>query len=433
MIFGFGKKNNDDYDDEEEEIELISFQGPHNGQSIDLKASARLIDAGLVPAKEVVTDAILRRADLIRIEPKGERAAMLLSVDGVAYPGDRLSKQEALAITMTLKLLAGLDIKNRTSPQSGGMNSSLEGKKYEILVETAPLGGGAERLTVKIRDLAIKFDNPESVGIPANMKARLRELAGAKKGLFIAAGPPRSGLTTTSMAMMKMVDVYIMSVYTIADLGNRDFTNVTKFEVNPNDSLETTILRCKRVDTDFLYCPPIRSSEVAKTLIKEQENLAMLAEMPANDAAAGIVQLMKLVEDNALVAQGLKAVVSPKVVRLLCDECKEAFRPNPKIIAKAGLPPESKILYRAPVPEEGEELEPCEKCGGIGFFGRTGIFEMIEVDETIKGLIAKGANINEIKAAARTAGMPSFKDGGLALVAEGKTSLEELQRIFKSA
>ncbi len=432
MIFGFGKNRDDDYE-EEEEIELISFQGPHNGEMIDLKANAKLLDAGLLPAKEIITDAILRRADMIRIDPKGDRAAVYLIVDGVAYPGDRLSKQEGLAVTMTMKLLAGLNIKNRTQPQVGGLNSSLEGKKYEILVDSQPLETGGERLNVKIRDLALKLDSPAAIGMPEGIKARLRELAGGKQGLFIAAGPPRSGLTTTSIAMMKVVDVYILSVYSITDMGNRDITNVTNFEVNPKDTLDQTLQRVIRVDADFVYAPPIRSAETAKTLLSHQSSVALLSEMPAADAASAILHLVKLVEDPGVVAEGLKAVVSPKMIRLLCDECKEAFRPNPKIIAKAGLPPETKVLYRSPVPEEGEELEPCPKCGGIGYFGRTGVFEMIEINDEIKKLIKSGsANVAQLKAAARAAGMPSFKDGGLAKVAEGKTSLEELQRLFKS-
>lgn len=432
MIFGFGKKKDDDFE-EEDEIELISFQGPHNGETIDLKANAKLLDAGLLPAKEIVTDAILRRADMVRIDPKGDRSAIYLIVDGVAYPGDRLSKQEGLAVTMTMKLLAGLNIKNRTQPQTGGLNSSLEGKKYEIVVESQPLETGGERLNIKLRDLAVKLDSPAAIGIPDSIKDRLRELAGEKQGLFISAGPPRSGLTTTSLALMKVVDVYILSVYSITDMSNRDITNVTKFDVNPNDSLETTLQRIIRVDADFVFAPPLRSVETAKTLLEYQSQLALLTEMPAPDAASAIVQLVKLVGDPTLVANGLKAVVSPKMIRLLCDECKEAFRPNPKIIAKAGLPAETKVLYRAPVPEEGEELEPCPKCGGIGYYGRSGIFEMIEINDDIKKLITSGAaNVAQIKSAAKNAGMPTFKDGGLAKVAEGKTSLEELQRLFKS-
>jgi type II secretory ATPase GspE/PulE/Tfp pilus assembly ATPase PilB-like protein len=432
VIFGFGKKKDDDFE-EEDEIELISFQGPHNGETIDLKANAKLLDAGLLPAKEIVTDAILRRADMVRIDPKGDRSAIYLIVDGVAYPGDRLSKQEGLAVTMTMKLLAGLNIKNRTQPQSGGLNSSLEGKKYEVVVESQPLETGGERLNIKLRDLAVKLDSPAAIGIPDSIKDRLRELAGEKKGLFISAGPPRSGLTTTSLALMKVVDVYILSVYSITDMSNRDITNVTKFDVNPNDSLETTLQRIIRVDADFVFAPPLRSVETAKTLLEYQSQLALLTEMPAPDAASAILQLVKLVGDPAMVANGLKAVVSPKMIRLLCDECKEAFRPNPKIIAKAGLPAETKVLYRAPVAEEGEELEPCPKCGGIGYYGRSGIFEMIEINDDIKKLITSGAaNVAQIKSAAKNAGMPTFKDGGLAKVAEGKTSLEELQRLFKS-
>ena len=124
MIFGFGKS--DDYDDDEEELELVTFQGALNGKKPDVKANGRLMEIGLVPAKEIVSDAMLRRAETVRVETKGAAAVVRLYIDGIAYPGGRLPKQEAHAVTQMLKLLAGLDVKQRKAKQKGGIKAEFQ-------------------------------------------------------------------------------------------------------------------------------------------------------------------------------------------------------------------------------------------------------------------------------------------------------------------
>jgi type IV pilus assembly protein PilB len=130
-------------------------------------------------------------------------------------------------------------------------------------------------------------------------------------------------------------------------------------------------------------------------------------------------------------------VISQKLVRLLCPDCKQAYRPNPKLLQKVGLPPETKVLYRAPKPEEEEEededYEPCEKCGGVGYFGRTGMVEFIETTPAMKEIIEAGADAAKIREQAKKEKMQSWQSDGMRLVAAGKTSLEELQRVFKPA
>ena len=137
MIFGFGKRTDESEDDEEEDIEYVLFQGALNGREANLGANARLAQAGLIPSKEIVTDALLRRADLLRIEPKGDRALTQISIDGIAYPGSRLSKQQGHAVTQMMKLLSGLDVQVRGKPQSGGIRAELQGTKYELRVTSA--------------------------------------------------------------------------------------------------------------------------------------------------------------------------------------------------------------------------------------------------------------------------------------------------------
>jgi type IV pilus assembly protein PilB len=252
-----------------------------------------------------------------------------------------------------------------------------------------------------------------------------------RRGCVLVCGPPLSGVTTTTRGVVLSIDSYLYSVYSIAELGGVELRNITKFERNPADDLEATIGRCMRSEADCIYVDPIRDAETAQVLFRKQEEVSLLGEFAAADAASGIAQLIAWVGDPAIVAGGLKGIFSPKLVRLLCEKCKQAFKPNPKLLEKMGLPPETKMLYRPPKADAQDEIK-CADCAGLGFKGRTPLFEMIEMTEQMRELVAKGPQAAEIKTLARQLKMPSFQREGLKLVASGRTSLEELQRAFKT-
>lgn len=434
MIFGFGKKADDEDDFEEEEIDLVLFKGAFNGKTANLKANARLVEAGLIPAKEVVSDAMMRRADLVRIEPKGERTAILLSVDGINYPGGRLPKQRGLAVTQTIKLLSGLDTQQRKKPQNGGIVAEFQEKEFEVAVETTPVPGG-ERLVLKIRSLDAGPKTPEEIGMSDELRDKIREWTSHKSGLVVAAGGRRSGTTTTAFGILRAVDSYMYNIFTIGDFGRENISNVTEFECEEGEELDTSFTRCIRVEADVVFTVPIRNESIAKTLFDKQSRVTIISELTANDAASGITKLVELVGDPAVVAEGLRGVVGQKLIRKLCTACREPYRPNPQLLKKVGLPKTTKVLYRKPAPYEpakGEVHEPCRKCGDLGYFGRIGMFELIEMTDEIKALVKKGANASQIKAAAREAKMPNLQQAGIRLVGEGLTSLEEVQRAFRA-
>lgn len=425
----------DDFDEEEEDIELISFQGAMSGKAIDLASHGRLAQVALSPTKELITDAILRRAEMLRIEPRGEKSAVHLVVDTIPYPGPKLPGKHALAITQMLKLLSAMDVNERAKPQAGGINAEYEERKYLILINTTPVKGG-ERVTIRIRDLNNQVSKPEEVGISADLKARLRELTSSRSGIILAAGGAGSGVTTTSFALLQGIDTYIYSVFTVTDTEGRDITNISAFEVKEDEPLKETLARCIRVEADVIFTEPVRSKEIAQTLFDYSDQVCLIAEINAKDASSAIPGLAKVLGDPKKIAEGLRGVFSQKLIRVLCEECKEPFRPHPKLVAKAGLPVETKVLYRPPryddIEEGEEEIEPCEHCGGTGYYGRVGLFELIEMSDGVKEVLLKGGGSNDIRAQARKEDMPSYKDSGIQLVAQGRTSLEELQRVFSA-
>jgi type II secretory ATPase GspE/PulE/Tfp pilus assembly ATPase PilB-like protein len=443
VIFGFGKKKNQsegsDADvDEVEDVDFVLFQGALNGKEANLNAHARLAEAGLIPAKEIITDSISRRCEQLRIEPKGERAVVQMVVDGLAHAGGRLSKPQAHAITQMMKLLAGLDVQQRQRPQTGGLRAELAGTKYLLQVLTTPLQTGGERLIVKIRNLTLAPKSPEDVGFSRELKERIRELASEKRGIFLICGGPGSGVSTTTFGVLRSLDAYQYTVFTLGDTQGWELPNLTKPERNDGDTLDVLFERMIRSEADVIFVDPLRNADTAQTLAKFQTKATFITEFPAADAINGIAQFAKLLGDNRAAADSLLATMSQRLIRTLCKDCRLAYRPNPKILAKIGLPPETKTLYRAPSAPvadeksgESAEFSVCDTCGGTGYLGRTAMFELVEITETMRQAVAAGKGPADLKVLSRKEGKFSLHQEGLKLVIEGKTSLEELQRVFQ--
>lgn len=437
MVFGFGKgkKGPPIPDEDDEQIELVLFQGAVNGKEANLSENARLVQAGLLRAKELVSDALSRRAEMIRLEPKGPKLSLAtFFVDGVPYPGSRMPPQAGKAITQMLKLLAGLDIQVRNKPQAGGIKAEYSGTPYVLRVNATPLAGGEERLVVRAENQTLKLTTPEDLGFSPEMRLRIREMAQSRTGVLLSAGPPMSGVTTMAFAMVRGIDPYLYTVYNMTDVEGRDLGHVKTFEGIEGDNWEQSIGRAKRAEADVIYVHPIRNAAFCKQVFAEADDCCLISEIAAHDAANAIVQVREWLGDPKLTAERLHGVVGQKLIRLLCRKCRQAYRPNPKLLAKMGLPPETNVLYRPPgAPAEGQPApEPCSRCGGTGYFGRTGITEFTEMSDEMKKVVIAGGDAVAIKAQARKERMQSLNSDGLRLVGAGKTSLEELQRAFKT-
>ena len=441
MAWGFGKKpreasgDDEEEDEEDEEVDLVNFQGALHDRTADMAANARLVQAALRPTKDLVTEGLDRRVELIRLDIKGEIAQAALSIDGMPYAGPRMGKSQANAIIQMLKVLCGLDPRLRGKPQSGGVKAEFQGVKYELQVEITPQAESNERLTIRVRNLSVKLETPSDLGFSEPLRQSIRDLTSHRHGLIVCCGAPGTGVTTTTYALLRGIDVYLYSIYSIAKTS-RELLNIRQFEVNPGDDLKTSMMRMMREEADVIFVDPIRNADQTQQLLSVADRICIISEMQAKDCATAIAQLVEWSGDPQKASELIDGVFSQKLVRLLCTSCREAFRPNPKLLEKVGLPPETKILYRKGEPfvneKTGEEEEPCDKCGGVGYYGRMAMIEAIIVTDPIRKLIAEGAQPEQIRALAKSEGCQTFHRDGIRLVAEGKTSLEELQRVFKS-
>ena len=433
MIFGKKSSQPAFEEEEDEDFEHITFQPPLNGNTPDLGANARLAEAGLAPAKELVSDALLRRAEMVRLDVRGNAAAVRLYIDGVAYPGGRMGKQQAAAITQVLKLLAGLEVSVRDRKQTGGMPCELDGEKFVLRVETAPGPDGPETLIVRAENPKTTPERPDDLGISDELRDKIRGLSGDVPGMMLVCGPPMSGVTAATFGVLRSVDAYIHNIVAIGDLEGRDLHTISEKPLPKGEKLEDHLPRLLRAEAEVVYVDPITDADTAKLLFEYADRLAFIGEFAAKDLANGVGQLIKWTGDPAVVAGRVNALVQPMLVRRLCPKCKQAFRPNPKLLARVGLPPETDVLFRPPPPDaqQVEGYEPCRRCGGVGYRGRIGLYAFLEMTDGMKAVLTGGKlNAAKIRDRMKAENMQTFEREGVRLVAEGITSLEELQRAF---
>jgi type II secretory ATPase GspE/PulE/Tfp pilus assembly ATPase PilB-like protein len=435
----FGRKNNDEDepDEDEEEQEQVLFQGSLNGLDADLKKNAKLARAGLIPTKEIISDALSRRAYTIIMEPKGAKTAIRLVVDGIGYSGGVIPAKRGQAITQMMKLLAGLDIQDRSNPQSGGVKVEFEEKPYELYIDSAPVKPGTERIRIRVQDMKNLLTKPADVDLSEDMKLKIRAMGTQHSGIILICGPPESGTTTTSLVALHAIDSYLYTVFALGEIGEHLLTNVSLFEPDPEHDLGTTIERIIRKEGELLYIDPLVDEDTARVMYEYNDKIGFICEMPVATPAQAIQQMIEWLGGEAT-ASCLRAVITQKLIRKLCVPCREAYRPNPKLLKKLGLPPEIKVLYREPSPPDEDDPEAlsieemCEDCDGMPYHGRVGVYELIEITEGMKEVIMAGAEPSEIRRQAADENMTTLQKDGLRHVASGVTSLEELQRAFSS-
>jgi general secretion pathway protein E len=376
----------------------------------------------------ILSTAVDRRATDIHLEPKvGDELQVRMRVDGIMQTVATLPGAAGRAIVSAIKVLGDMDIAERRRPQDGTFAAMCTGRKFDIRAASGPTNFG-EKVALRLLDAdgGIVKAGLDALGMRNSMLKDLRSIIQRPHGMLIVSGPTGSGKTTTVYGALGEIDVLSRNIVTIEDPIEYRLDNISQTAVNVSADLTfAKILRSVlRQDPDVILVGEIRDKETAE--IAMQAALTghfVFTTLHANDTATTVTRLLDIGIDATLIQSAVTAVLAQRLVRLLCPQCKEPYKPAAEFLAKFGIPAEkAAVFYR----EKG-----CPECHETGYRGRTGIYELLIVDNAIRDLLVGRPSIQAIKAAARKKGMRSLQEAGLAKVITGLTSVNEIARVTK--
>jgi type II secretory ATPase GspE/PulE/Tfp pilus assembly ATPase PilB-like protein len=420
---------------------------------------------GYKAALEMIGEAIQKRATDVHLEPTKEEMLVRLRIDGIMEAASPFARATGDAAINIFKVLADLDITEKRKPQDGSFSAEvLGGIGLSPPVKSGDEEGGAEKsgekpaaipqrrqidfrvatagsvvgekLVMRILDPARQVASLARIGMREPTRKQVRSIVTRPHGLFIVCGPTGSGKSTTLYACLSEIDRYQKNVITIENPVEYHIDNVTQIEVNPKagKTFASELRSILRQDPDVIYIGEIRDQETAEIACQAAQTGHMVfTTLHANDTVTALARLIDLNVQPFMVANAVSAVLGQRLVRLLCPRCKQRYKPNADMLRKANLPADKiKFFYRPPEQKEGEDDDAvCEYCLGTGYHGRIGVFELLELNDTIREMIKENPNFNAIKQEAVKNGLKYLQEDGLRQVIEGRTSIQELLRVCK--
>ncbi len=410
----------------------IVFVGKAQGSTKEDPSRVRQAEESrsFMGAKELVYDAIMRRATDIHLEPTADQLSVRYRIDGILHAAEPFDRPTGDAVVNVFKVLSAMDISEKRKPQDGSFGAQLQGRGLDFRVATSGSKAG-EKLVMRILDNSGKVTKLEDLGMRPKLIEQVKGLVTQPHGMFLCCGPTGAGKSTTLYASLREIDRYQKNIITVEDPIEYQMDNITQMEVNTKagQTFATSLRSILRQDPDVIMIGEIRDQETASISCQAANTGHMVfSTVHSNDAVTALFRLLDLGVEPFMIASALSGVLGQRLVRLLCDACKEPYKPKPEFLKKANLPAEKvDVFYRRP--ENPEQV--CQTCGGTGYFGRTGIYELLVLTEPMRDMIRENPSINKIKAEARKGGMIYLQEDGLRQVIQGRTSIEELLRVVK--
>jgi len=370
--------------------------------------------------------AVKERASDIHINPEEKDISVRFRIDGVLREVIRPPKRFQASIASRIKIMGGLNIAEKRLPQDGRIRIKIAGRDVDVRLSTVPTAHG-ERIVMRLLDKSAVLLDLAELGFEHWQLAMMDQLVTRSHGIVLVTGPTGSGKTTTLYGALAKINRPDLNILTVEDPVEIQLKGVGQVQVNPKIELTFAngLRSFLRQDPDVIMVGEIRDLETAEIAIQASlTGHLVLSTIHTNDAAGAITRLADMGVQPFLVASSLVGVLAQRLVRVLCPACKEGYEPSreeleqasitPEILAKAGNP---RLLYRA---------AGCPACQRTGFQGRTGIYELMLVDDDVRQLILKNVDSSTIKAKAVEHGMVTLLDHGAYKVACGITTAAEV-------
>jgi general secretion pathway protein E len=391
-------------------------------------------------------NAVKERASDIHIEPGEKEVMVRYRIDGELYETRRAARQFMPSIISRVKIMAGLNIAEKRLPQDGRIRRKIAGKDIDMRVATAPTVKQGERITIRLLDRESVLHDLADIGFGDDHLRQMDDLIHKPHGIMLVTGPTGSGKTTTLYACLAKINAPDLNILTIEDPVEYQLDGISQTAVN--EKIELTFaagLRSfLRHDPDVIMVGEIRDRDTSEIAIQASlTGHLVLSTIHTNDAAGAITRLVDLGVQPFLVASSLMALLAQRLVRRVCLECRELYRPEAEDLASIGIDPAAfargearRVHFKgdeawAPAPgmlfraKEGG----CTACLGAGYKGRTAIYELLIIDEKIRQLTVKNADAQSIKNQAIKSGMRTLREDGTQKVLAGMTTVAEVLMI----
>jgi type IV pilus assembly protein PilB len=397
----------------------------------DLEVDDGISDAPLVRlVNSVIFQAAEDGASDVHFEPQEDALLVRFRVDGVLQEVQRIPKRMMAGVLTRLKVLAKLDIAERRKPQDGriSLNAAAAGRTLDVRVATLPTVEG-ESIVMRLLDKSKKAPTLEELGMSDDMRSQLEQLIRKPTGALLVTGPTGSGKSTTLYAALTEINRPEINIITVEDPVEYRLGGVNQVQINQKAGLTfaTALRSILRSDPDVVMVGEIRDGETAKISIEAAlTGHLVLSTLHTNDAPQALTRLNEMGVEPFLVGAAVSAVLAQRLARKLCSHCCEMYTPSVDDLLKARLSREvaaasdGMVFYRK---------KGCPRCNQTGYKGRIGVYQLLTMSEQLESLAVTKASREDIERAAIGEGMRTLWDDGLAKVAAGLTSIEELARV----
>ncbi|MBI4559404.1 MAG: type II secretion system ATPase GspE [Candidatus Hydrogenedentes bacterium] len=413
---------------------IVLAEDDENGvQDLDIAESHRdLLDlANEAPIIKLInlliSGAVKERASDIHVEPFEREVRVRYRIDGVLYEKFTIPKSQQGAITSRIKIMASLNIAEHRLPQDGRIKIRLSGKEIDIRVSVIPTSYG-ERVVMRILEKGTFLLSLEQLGMDRRDFELVDKLIQSSHGIILVTGPTGSGKSTTLYGALQRVNSPEKNIITVEDPIEYQMAGIGQIQVRPKIGLTFAMgLRSiLRQDPDIVLVGEIRDQETAEMAIQASlTGHLVFSTLHTNDSAGAITRLVNMGIEPFLVSSSTIAILAQRLVRNICEHCKEAYVPEPDSLIELGVHQDEVLgteVYRG---------RGCEHCQNRGYHGRTGIFELLVMSPHIQDLTLKGVDSNIIKREARKQGMRTLREDGANKVMQGVSTIEEVLRVTR--
>ncbi|MFP4104923.1 MAG: type II secretion system ATPase GspE [Phycisphaerae bacterium] len=405
-----------------DDLEVVRDSGNEPEDLLEMAQEASVIKL----VNEIFLEAVNERASDIHIEPYEKGLSIRYRIDGVLHEASVPSQIHRFqaAIISRIKIMASLNIAEKRLPQDGRINLRVGGKEYDVRVSVIPMLFG-EGIVMRVLDkTSVAFTLPE-LGMPEDTFGTFRELIKRPHGIILVTGPTGSGKTTTLYAALSAIVSGRIKVITVEDPVEYHLDGVNQIQVQ--SKIGMTFARGLRAilrhDPDVVMIGEIRDLETAEAAIQAAlTGHLVFSTLHTNDACSAVTRLLDMGIEPFLVSSTLEASMAQRLVRTVCPDCKEPYKPDPETLPADFNYQPGQTLYRG---------AGCRKCRGTGYRGRSGVFELMTVDEPVRQRIVERSSASRIVEVARENGMRLLREDGWVKVRNGITTPEEVVRSTK--